>query len=96
MNKQIILSSALATLLAIGAVNSVAAQASAKEKCYGVAKAGQNDCANAAGTHSCAGEAKKDYETGEWKSVAKGTCETMVVKVDGKDVKGSLTAPKKG
>ena len=95
MNKQIILSSALASILAIGAINTAAAQASAKEKCYGVAKAGQNDCANASGTHSCAGEAKKDYDAGEWKYVAKGTCDTMMVKVDGKDMKGSTAAPKK-
>lgn len=46
-----------------------------KEKCYGVAKAGQNDCASANGSHSCAGQAKADNEKGEWKYVAKGTCE---------------------
>ena len=95
MNKQIIVSAALASILAMGVLSSAAAQSGPKEKCYGVAKAGQNDCANAAGTHSCAGEAKKDFEAGEWKSVAKGTCETIVVKVDGKDVKGSLKAPAK-
>ena len=94
MNKQLIISAALASVLAMGAINTAAAQAAAKEKCYGVAKAGQNDCANASGTHSCAGEAKKDYDKGEWKSVAKGTCEAMIVKVDGKDQKGSLAKPK--
>lgn len=46
-----------------------------KEKCYGVAKAGQNDCASANGSHSCAGQAKVDNEKNEWKYVAKGTCE---------------------
>ena len=49
----------------------------AKEKCYGVAKAGQNDCANLAGTHSCAGQSKVDNDKGEWKYVAKGTCAAM-------------------
>ena len=34
------------------------AAAQEKEKCYGIAKAGQNDCANLAGTHSCAGQSK--------------------------------------
>ena len=39
-----------------------------KVKCYGISKAGQNDCGNAAGTHSCAGHATVDYDGGEWKS----------------------------
>ena len=43
-----------------------------KEKCYGVAKAGQNDCGTA--THTCAGKAKKDNMPEEWKMVPKGTC----------------------
>jgi uncharacterized membrane protein len=55
----------------------VRAQSADKEKCFGIAKAGQNDCANAAGTHSCAGEAKKDNDPGEWKYVAKGSCQKM-------------------
>ena len=93
MNKQLIASTALVSLLALGMVN--AAQAQEKEKCYGVAKAGQNDCANAAGTHSCAGQAKKDFEAGEWKYVTKGECAKMMVKVDGKDMAGSTMAPKK-
>jgi len=48
-----------------------------KEKCYGVAKAGKNDCAPASGAHSCAGQAKKDNDPGDWKFVAKGTCDKM-------------------
>lgn len=51
--------------------------AGGKEKCYGVAAAGQNDCGNLAGTHSCAGQSTVDKDPGEWKLVAKGTCETM-------------------
>jgi uncharacterized membrane protein len=47
-----------------------------KEKCYGVAKAGQNDCAAGPGT-SCAGTSKVDYQGNAWKYVAKGTCTTM-------------------
>lgn len=46
-----------------------------KEKCYGVAKTGQNDCASSDGAHSCAGQAKMDNDPTEWKYVAKGTCE---------------------
>ncbi|MES3020857.1 MAG: DUF2282 domain-containing protein [Pseudomonadota bacterium] len=48
-----------------------------KEKCYGVAKAGQNDCASSNGSHSCAGQAKTDNAKTEWKYVAKGTCEKL-------------------
>jgi uncharacterized membrane protein len=48
-----------------------------KEKCFGIAKAGQNDCASIAGVHSCAGQAKVDMDKGEWKYVAKGTCKDM-------------------
>jgi uncharacterized membrane protein len=42
------------------------------EKCFGVAKAGQNDCGTAA--HGCAGLASVDNDPAEWKFVAKGTC----------------------
>lgn len=54
------------------------AHAAEKEKCYGVAKAGHNDCANAAGTHSCEGQAKVDGDGGEWLAVPKGVCERLV------------------
>lgn len=52
------------------------AEAAGKEKCYGIAKAGENDCANLAGTHSCAGQSTVDYDGGEWKLVDAGTCES--------------------
>ena len=48
-----------------------------KEKCFGIAKAGQNDCANIAGMHSCAGEATTDREPFDWKYVDKGTCHKL-------------------
>jgi uncharacterized membrane protein len=47
-----------------------------KEKCYGVALKGQNDCAAGKGT-SCAGTSKVDYDGSIWKYVPKGTCTTM-------------------
>jgi len=77
MNKQRIVSSALASLLATVAGTTHADDKPAHEKCYGVAKAGQNDCASARGTHSCAGQAKGDDDAGDWKSVVRGTCEKM-------------------
>ena len=77
MNQRLIVSSALASVLALGLVDQVAAQAKEKEKCYGVAKAGQNDCANLADTHSCAGQSKTDNDPMEWRYVAKGTCKAL-------------------
>lgn len=47
-----------------------------KERCYGIAKAGQNDCAAGPGT-TCAGTSKVDYQGNAWKYVPKGTCEKI-------------------
>jgi uncharacterized membrane protein len=77
MNHRLVVSSALASVLALGLAGPAAAQDKAKEKCYGIAKAGQNDCANLAGTHSCAGQSKVDNDPGEWKYVAAGTCKSL-------------------
>lgn len=68
---------ATALAVALTAISASQTQAAGKEKCYGVAAAGQNDCGNLAGTHSCAGQSKKDNDPGEWKLVAKGTCEKI-------------------
>jgi uncharacterized membrane protein len=48
------------------------------EKCYGVAMAGQNDCAAGPGT-TCQGTSTVDYQPNAWKFVDGGTCETMMV-----------------
>jgi uncharacterized membrane protein len=53
-----------------------AAQAAGKEKCYGVALAGQNDCKAGPGT-TCAGTSKVDYQGNAWKLVPKGTCTSI-------------------
>lgn len=50
--------------------------AAATEKCYGVAKAGKNDCAAGPGT-TCAGTSKRDYQGNAWVHVAKGTCASI-------------------
>lgn len=47
-----------------------------QEKCFGVALAGQNDCAAGPGT-TCAGTSSVDYQGNAWKLVDAGTCETM-------------------
>jgi uncharacterized membrane protein len=77
MNHRLIVSSALASVLALGLSGQAAAQDKDKEKCFGIAKAGQNDCANLSGSHSYAGQAKADAGADEWKYVAKGTCKDM-------------------
>jgi uncharacterized membrane protein len=77
MNQQALIAAAAATLLSSLLVAAPAAAQSQKEKCYGIAAVGQNDCANLAGTHSCAGQSEVDKDKGEWKYVAKGTCESM-------------------
>jgi len=87
MNKQIVLSSALASILALAAVAQPAYAADeGKEKCFGIAKAGANDCAAANGSHACAGQSKVDNDPNSFKLVAKGTC---------KDMGGMMMAPKK-
>jgi uncharacterized membrane protein len=47
-----------------------------KERCYGIAEAGKNDCKAGEGT-TCAGTSKTDYQANAWKYVPKGTCTTM-------------------
>jgi uncharacterized membrane protein len=79
MNKRAIASSTLASVLALAVGQASAAEAAKppQEKCFGVTKAGANDCAAADGSHSCAGQAKKDNDPQDWRYVAKGTCEKL-------------------
>jgi uncharacterized membrane protein len=75
MNKRhAILAAALASVCAAGAAAAADKAKVEQEKCYGVVKAGQNDCASADGAHGCSGQAKADNGAAEWKYVAKGTC----------------------
>jgi uncharacterized membrane protein len=78
------IAAAAAALSAAAAIatSPATAEAGAKEKCYGVAMKGKNDCAAGPGT-SCAGTSTKDYQGNAWKYVAKGSCVEMG---------GSLTA----
>ncbi|PCJ00699.1 MAG: hypothetical protein COB14_04310 [Alphaproteobacteria bacterium] len=48
------------------------------EKCYGVAKAGKNDCSSKAGKHGCAGMAKTSSSADEWIKLPKGLCDKLV------------------
>ena len=86
---------AVASALACAMTVSVAGVASAEdmEKCFGVALAGQNDCAAGEGT-TCAGTSKVDYQGNSWKYVPAGTCLTMELPAaeDGMMRKGAMDA----
>ncbi len=75
MMKTLAVAGSLAAALA-GQIAGPASAEEAKEKCFGVALAGQNDCAAGAGT-TCAGTSKVDYQGNSWKLVPAGTCATM-------------------
>jgi uncharacterized membrane protein len=75
------LTQALIVAAVMGAAATVSAGARADDmkmdKCYGVAKAGENSCASAKGGHSCAGQSKASYSGEDFKAVPAGTCEKM-------------------
>jgi uncharacterized membrane protein len=81
--KTTLISSALAGLIALGAVTAHAADDKATEKCYGIAKAGKNDCASSG--HSCAGQSMMEADGKEWVKLPAGTCDRIV---------GGSTSPK--
>ncbi|MFT7087080.1 MAG: putative membrane protein [Rickettsiales bacterium] len=65
--------------LAIMSSTSAIAKSPSMEKCYGVVKAGKNDCSSAKkGAHSCAGGATIDGDKNEWIYLPKGACERLV------------------
>jgi uncharacterized membrane protein len=82
-SKTAILAAAVSSLFAL-TTTAFAADDNNSEKCYGVAKAGKNDCAGAA--HACAGQGTKDNSAKEFIKLPKGTCERIVG--------GSLTSGK--
>jgi len=85
MKSSLTIAAALGTALLLGAAAQVQVQAQGSiEKCYGVSKAGKNDCQTA--SSSCAGTSKKDHEASAWLGVPKGTCEKIVG--------GMLSSPK--
>lgn len=97
MNHQRIVSSALAAALGLGLGTAKAhGDQPGKQKCYGIVKAGQNDCANLAETHGCAGEATTDKDPGEWRYVAKGTCQKLGGKTEAQAKARLAKSPSKG
>lgn len=70
---------ALGAALTLAAAPVAAQQMADKEKCYGVALKGKNDCKAGAGT-TCAGTSKVDHQGNAWSMVPKGTCEKTASK----------------
>ena len=67
--------SVLAGAIAVTSTTAMAGEKDAKEKCYGVVKAGQNDCQ--ANGHSCQAQATTDNDGAEWLLVPEGLCERL-------------------
>jgi len=86
--KTLAIAGAMATALA---AHTAPAHAQAKEKCFGISLAGQNDCAAGPGT-TCAGTSKVDYQGNAWTLVDAGTCTQIELPAmaDGTARKGSL------
>lgn len=78
---KIIVAGAVAALVSSMALTTPAYAAEDKEKCYGIAKAGENDCKAGAGT-SCQGSSTTDYQGNAWTFVDKGTCEDIKTSMD--------------
>ena len=76
MNKKTFISSIILGVIASSPV--LAANNAKMEKCYGIAKAGKNDCGSKKGSHSCAGSAKISGAKDEWVLLPKGTCKKIV------------------
>lgn len=74
-DKTLTLTATLAAALTMAATTASHAE-DAMEKCYGVALAGENDCAAGPGT-TCAGTSTTDYQGNAWKLVPAGTCATI-------------------
>jgi len=70
---------AVTTALALAAASQ--APAAGQEKCFGIALAGQNDCAAGPGT-TCAGTSRVDFQGNAWKLVPAGTCTAMALPDD--------------
>jgi uncharacterized membrane protein len=83
---KLMIATAIATLttgaLASSGASAGIVQCAEQERCFGVARAGKNDCSTA--TSACVGSAKQDYQKDAWIYVPKGTCAKLA---------GSLSAP---
>lgn len=86
------ISTAITGLLALGIAASVgSAYAADTEKCFGIAKAGQNACNSNANKHSCAGHSMIDNDPNDFTAVPKGSCLQIGGKLESASSKSSLT-----
>ncbi|MDX1923076.1 MAG: DUF2282 domain-containing protein [Alphaproteobacteria bacterium] len=79
MKKTLVAAAVLAGLMAanLSHAEEMGGKSPEREKCYGVAKAGKNDCASKDGKNSCAGSAKKDADPNVWIYLPKGACDKI-------------------
>ncbi len=78
-----LINTAVASLLALGITTSaISAYAADEEKCWGVAKAGQNACNSNKSKHSCAGHSKVDNDPNDFIPLPKGSCEKIGGKLE--------------
>lgn len=75
-HRNVIISTAIGSLFALGSLGATAADKAPVEKCYGVVKAGKNDCQTA--SSACAGTATKDGQKDAWIYLPKGSCDKIV------------------
>lgn len=79
MNNRQIISAAIGSLLALGLASTAhaAGKKTDMEQCFGIAKAGKNDCSSNKSAHSCAGQATKNNDAQDFIAVPKGTCDKI-------------------
>lgn len=76
MNTKVLLTSAIGAVISMsglaGSASAADVRCSEMERCYGVSKAGKNDCSTS--NSACSGTAKQDFQKDAWVFVPKGTC----------------------
>lgn len=80
MENRRMITAAIGSVLMLGLVSGNAMAEGKKmdmEKCFGIAKAGKNDCSSNKSAHSCAGQATRDKDPMDFVAVPKGTCEKI-------------------
>lgn len=80
MDNRHMLYTAIGSLLVLGLVSGNASAADKKmdmDQCFGIAKAGKNDCSSNKSAHSCAGQATRNNDPMDFVAVPKGTCEKI-------------------
>jgi uncharacterized membrane protein len=80
MDNRRIIASAIGSLLLLGLATGNAMADDKKmdmDKCFGIAKAGKNDCSSNKSAHSCAGQSTKNNDPMDFVAVPKGTCDKI-------------------